>query len=166
VANNKSSATSPKKKTLTGQDMSVGIVVSDWNTSITKALLKGALNTLKKNGVQEKNIIIKHVPGSFELPLGAQLIEESFHPDAIICLGCVIKGETSHYDYICSSVSEGIMQLNLKFSKPFIFGVLTCNDNQQAIDRAGGIIGNKGEEAAHTAIAMVALKLELSPKKS
>ena len=166
MANNKSSATSPRKKTLNGKEISIGIVVADWNVAITKALLKGALNILKKNGVLEKNIFVKHVPGSFELPLGAQLMEETFHPDAIICLGCVIKGETSHYDYICSSVSNGIMQLNLKFSKPFIFGVLTCNDNQQAIDRAGGIMGNKGEEAAHAALAMVALKKEIAQKES
>jgi len=166
VANFKSSATSRRKNTLSGKDMTIGIVVSEWNPDITKALLKGALNILKKNGVLEKNIIVKYVPGSFELPLGAQLLEEAHHPDAIICLGCVIKGETSHYDYICSSVSNGIMQLNLKFSKPFIFGVLTCNTNQQATDRAGGIMGNKGEEAAHTAIAMVLLKKEILPKKS
>lgn len=166
MANNKSSATTTRKNSLSGVNMQIGIVVSDWNLSITNALLKGALKTLKKNGVQEKNITVKHVPGSFELPLGAQLMEEAFHPDAIICLGCVIRGETSHYDYICSSVSNGIMQLNLKFNKPFIFGVLTCNDNQQAIDRAGGIMGNKGEEAAFTAISMVALQLELFNKKS
>ena len=152
--------------------MTIGIVVSEWNPDITKALLKGAYKILMKNFVLEDNIIVKYVPGSFELPLGAQLLEEAHHPDAIICLGCVIKGETTHYDYICSSVSNGIMQLNLKFSKPFIFGVLTCNTNQQATDRAGGILGNKGEEAAYTAMAMVELamsldiKQELSTKKS
>ncbi len=166
MANFKSATASRRNNSVLGKDMTIGIVVSEWNPSITKALLKGALSVLKKNGVQEKSITISHVPGSFELPLAAQLLEEKNHPDAIICLGCVIKGETTHYDYICSAVSQGIMQLNLKFSKPFIFGVLTCNDNQQAMDRAGGIMGNKGEEAAHTALAMVALKKEITTKKA
>ncbi len=166
MTNFKSSATARRKNTLSGKDMHIGIVVSEWNETITKALLKGALNTLKKNGVPEKNIMVKTVPGSFELPLGAQMIEEKFHPDAVICLGCVIKGETTHYDYICASVADGIMQLNLKYTKPFVFAVLTCNNNQQAMDRAGGIMGNKGEEAALTAIAMVALKRELAQTKS
>ena len=147
------------------KEMRFGIIVSQWNQTITKALLKGALAALKKQGVPDKNIIVKQVPGSFELPLGAQLLEESHHPDAVICLGCVIQGETPHFDYICNAVSEGIMNLNLKYSKPFIFGVLTCNNRQQAVDRSGGIMGNKGEEAALTAISMVALKQELAAKK-
>ena len=157
MANFKSSASPRRKNSLAGKDLTFGIVVSEWNPTITKALLKGALSVLKKNGVPEKNITVEFVPGSFELPLAAQLIQEKLHTDAVICLGCVIKGETTHYDYICSAVSQGLMQLNLKFGKPFIFGVLTCNNNQQAMDRAGGIMGNKGEEAANAALAMVEL---------
>jgi 6,7-dimethyl-8-ribityllumazine synthase len=165
LSNLKESPNSGKNNIPSAKNMQFGIVVSQWNSSITKALLKGALAALKKHGVPDNNIIVKHVPGSFELPFGSQLIQETQQTDAIICLGCVIQGETPHFDYICNAVSEGIMNLNLKYSKPFIFGVLTCTNRQQAIDRSGGIMGNKGEEAALTAISMVALKQELSQKK-
>ena len=164
MSNLKDSPKADKNTIPTAKDMRFGIVVSQWNSTVTKALLKGALALLKKQGVPDKNIIVKQVPGSFELPLAAQLLQESQHTDAIICLGCVIQGETPHFDYICNAVSQGIMNLNLKYSKPFIFGVLTCNNRQQAIDRSGGIMGNKGEEAALTAISMIALKKELTPK--
>lgn len=134
--------------------MKFGIAVSEWNSSITDALLNGALSTLKKYNVEEDNIYIQYVPGSFELPLGAQFIAESFNPDAVICLGCVIQGETRHFDFICQGVTQGIMDLNLKYNKPFIFGVLTTDTMEQALDRAGGKHGNKGVEAAITAIKM------------
>ncbi|MEI6817609.1 MAG: 6,7-dimethyl-8-ribityllumazine synthase [Bacteroidota bacterium] len=159
---------SPKKGKVDIQNLKnvkVGIIVSEWNPVITKALLKGSITALKKAGLAEANILVNYVPGSYELPLGAQLLEESSHPDGIICLGCVIQGETPHFDYICSAVSEGIMKLNFKYSKPFVFGVLTCNDYQQAMDRSGGIKGNKGEEAAYTALKMIELKQQLSSKK-
>lgn len=141
--------------------MRFGIVVSDWNTKVTWSLLDAAVNTLKKHGATDKNIIIKHVPGSFELTLGAQFLAEYDDLDAIICLGCVIQGETPHFTYICQGVTQGITQLNLDYNIPFIFGVLTTNSMQQAIDRAGGKLGNKGDEAAVTAIKMAALQREI-----
>lgn len=134
-----------------------GIVVSEWNTEITHALLNGALNTLKKHGTLERNIEIVHVPGSFELTFGARLLAEKEEFDAVICLGSVIQGETPHFDYICQGVSHGITELNLEYDIPVIFGVLTTNNMQQALDRAGGKHGNKGDEAAVTAIKMAAL---------
>ncbi len=140
------------------KDMRFGIVVSEWNIEVTKKLLDGAYNTLIKHEAKEKNIVVKWVPGSFELPLGAQLMAESNKFDAIICLGCVIQGETRHFDFICSSVSQAIMNLGLEYNLPFIFGVLTPNNQEQAQDRAGGQYGNKGDEAAVTAIKMVSLQ--------
>jgi 6,7-dimethyl-8-ribityllumazine synthase len=141
-------------------DMRFGIVVSDWNMEVTWALLEGAVKTLKKHGTATRNIVIKHVPGSFELTLGAQFLAEYDDLDAIICLGCVIQGETPHFTYICQGVTQGITQLNLEYNLPFIFGVLTTLDQQQAVDRAGGKHGNKGDEAAVTAIKMAALQRE------
>ena len=138
--------------------MSFGIVVASWNEKITGALLQGAVNTLHKHNAKEENIIIKWVPGSFELTLGAQYFAEYSNVDAIIVLGCVIQGETRHFDFICQGVTQGITELNLKYNKPFIFGLLTTDNQQQAEDRAGGKHGNKGDEAAITAIQMLGLK--------
>lgn len=134
-----------------------GIVVSEWNMEITNALLKGAIETLQKHGVTEENIEISHVPGSFELTFGARLFAERDDLDSVISLGCVIRGETPHFDFICQSVSHGITELNMEYDIPVIFGVLTTNNMQQAKDRAGGKYGNKGDEAAITAIKMAAL---------
>lgn len=142
-------------------DMRFGIVVSDWNKDVTFALLSGAVNTLKKHGATEKNIVVKHVPGSFELTLGAQWLAEYDDLDGVICLGCVIQGETPHFTYICQSVTQGITQLNLDYNIPFIFGVLTTLNHQQAVDKAGGRYGNKGDEAAITAIKMAALQRDI-----
>lgn len=139
----------------------IGIVVSDWNYDITGALLDGAKKTLLKHGVSEEDIIIRHVPGSFELTLGAQFFAEYDDLDAIICLGCIIQGETPHFTYICQGVTHGITQLNLDYNIPFIFGILTTETHQQAAERAGGIHGNKGDEAAITAIKMAALQREM-----
>jgi 6,7-dimethyl-8-ribityllumazine synthase len=139
-----------------------GIVVSDWNSEITFALLDGAVNTLQKHGALPENILVRHVPGSFELTLGAQLIAEDEDVDSVICLGCVIQGETPHFTYICQGVTMGITQLNIDYNIPFIFGVLTTSDLQQAKDRSGGKLGNKGDEAAITAIKMAALQKGLS----
>lgn len=141
--------------------MRFGIVVSDWNREITEVLQEGAAKTLKKHGATDSNIVIKHVPGSFELTLGAQFLAEYDDLDAIICLGCVIKGETPHFDYICQSVTYGITKLNLEYNIPFVFGVLTTLNREQALDRAGGKYGNKGIEAAVTAIKMAALQFEM-----
>ncbi len=140
------------------ENMRFGVIVSEWNHEITSRLLEGAVSTLKKYGAAENDIIINHVPGSFELPLGAQFIAEYDDVDAVICLGCVIQGETPHFTYICQGVTQGIMQLNLEYNIPFIFGVLTTDNQQQAVDRAGGKLGNKGDEAAITAIKMAALQ--------
>lgn len=135
-----------------------GIVWSEWNHEITHALKEGAVNTLVANGALRENITVREVPGSFELTLGAQYMAEFTNVDAIICLGCVIQGETRHFDFICEAVANGITNLNIKYNKPFIFGVLTPDNHQQAADRAGGKHGNKGDEAAVTAIKMLALR--------
>jgi 6,7-dimethyl-8-ribityllumazine synthase len=142
-------------------NMKFGIVVAEWNPEVTFALANGAVETLQKHGAKENQIVIKYVPGSFELPLGAQFLAEYENVDAVIILGCVIQGETRHFDYICEGVTQGIKDLNLKYNKPFIFGLLTTNNQQQALDRAGGKHGNKGDEAAVTAIKMVDLKRSL-----
>jgi 6,7-dimethyl-8-ribityllumazine synthase len=142
-------------------EMRFGIVVADWNSQVTSLLLNGTVETLKKHGAKDSEIVIKHVPGSFELTLGAQFLAEYDDLDAIICLGCVIQGETPHFTYICQSVTYGITELNLDYNIPFIFGVLTTLDLEQAMARAGGIHGNKGDEAAITAIKMAALQREM-----
>ena len=141
-----------------GTGMRIGIVVSTWNTEITEAMFQGANETLIKTGVKESDIVRKNVPGSFELPLGAKFLLNSIKADAIICIGCIIQGETRHFDFICQAVSSGIMQLGLEFNVPVIFGILTTDTLQQAIDRSGGKHGNKGIEAAVSAIQMIALK--------
>lgn len=135
--------------------MVFGIVVSEWNQDITSGLLNGAYSTLVGNGVKKDNIIVKSVPGAFELPLGAQTFFEKTNVDAVICLGSVIQGETKHFDFVCEGTAMGIKDVSLKYNKPVIFGVLTDNTQQQAIDRSGGKHGNKGDEAAVTAIKMV-----------
>jgi 6,7-dimethyl-8-ribityllumazine synthase len=140
-----------------GHGMKFGIVVSEWNYEVTGALASGAVDTLKKHGVQDDDIFVNHVPGSFELTLGGQFFAEYTDVDAIILLGCVIQGETRHFDFICQGVAKGATDLNIKYNLPVIFGVLTTDNQQQALDRAGGRLGNKGDEAAYTAIKMVAL---------
>ncbi len=140
------------------ENMRFGIVVAEWNNQITFALAEGAVKTLEKHGASSENILVKYVPGTFELPLGAQYFAEMENVDAVILLGCVIQGETRHFDFICQGVTQGTIDLNLKYNKPFIFGVLTTDNEQQALDRAGGIHGNKGDEAAVTAIKMIGLK--------
>lgn len=140
------------------QSMKFGIILAEWNSSVTEALLNGAVSTLKECNVKEENIIIKYVPGSIELTAGAKLFAEKTDVDAVISIGCVVEGETKHFDYVCESVVHGITELNLKYPIPFIFCVLTTSTLQQALDRAGGKHGNKGSECALTAIRMVELK--------
>ena len=135
-------------------ELSIGIVVAEWNMDVNTKLLQGAVETLQKHGVLEKNIIINYVPGSFALPYGARVMAENYDVDAIIVIGTVIQGETPHFTYICQSVSYGVTELNLSYDLPFIFGLLTVNTKEQAMDRAGGKYGNKGVEAAITAIKM------------
>ncbi|RAI95290.1 6,7-dimethyl-8-ribityllumazine synthase [Algoriphagus yeomjeoni] len=132
-----------------------GIIVSEWNEDVTEALYSGAYQTLLENGAKKGNIIRKNVPGSFELTLAAQWLAQEESIDAVICLGCVIQGETKHFDFICDAVAHGITNVGLKYNKPVIFGVLTPNTQQQAMDRAGGKHGNKGDEAAITAVKML-----------
>lgn len=144
-------------KVPSGEGKSFGIVVSEWNRKITFELLLGASDTLKKHGVKEENIFVKFVPGSFELPFAAKKLAEEHDVSAVICLGCVIKGETDHDIYINHSVAFAIQQLNIEYNIPFIFGLLTPNNEEQALDRAGGKHGNKGIEAAVTALKMAAI---------
>jgi 6,7-dimethyl-8-ribityllumazine synthase len=140
---------------------SFGIVVSEWNQDITSNLLKGALQALKKAGVSKKNIQIVWVPGSFELAHGAQLLIESKEVDAVICLGSIIKGETPHFDFVSQATAQGIMNVGLQYAIPVIFGVLTDSNHEQAKARSGGKLGNKGVEAAVTAMKMAALREKL-----
>jgi 6,7-dimethyl-8-ribityllumazine synthase len=142
--------------------MRFGIVVAEWNAEITGALAQGAFKTLIEKGAEESDISVHYVPGTFELPTGAQFLLEFNKPDAVICIGCVIQGDTKHFDFICNAASAGIMDLNLKYNTPVIFGVLTPNTLEQAQDRAGGKHGNKGDEAAVTAIKMVDLKRSIN----
>jgi len=141
--------------------MKFAIVVSDWNSEVTHALLSGASELLLNCGAEENNIQIIHVPGSFELPVAAEWMARKKVFDAVICLGCVIQGETRHFDFISQAVADGIMKVGLDHAIPVLFGVLTTNNIDQALARAGGKHGNKGVEAAATAILMVSAKKTL-----
>ncbi|WP_462267819.1 6,7-dimethyl-8-ribityllumazine synthase [Mucilaginibacter sp.] len=134
-----------------------GIVVAEWNAEITNALYQGAYHSLINYGAVAENIYTYPVPGSFELTSGADILLQKLDLDAVICLGCVIQGETRHFDFICQAVANGVSNVSIKHHKPVIFGVLTTDNQQQAIDRAGGKHGNKGDEAAVTAIKMAHL---------
>ena len=136
------------------------IIVSEWNEEVTEALYQAALETLVNHGAEKAKIIRKNVPGSFELSLAAQWMAQQEEVDSVICIGCVIQGETRHFDFICNAVAQGITHVSLKYNKPVIFGVLTPNTKKQALDRAGGKYGNKGDEAAITAIKMLGFHIE------
>ena len=135
-------------------DFRIGIVVSEWNSDVTNGLLEGALQTLIDCGVSEQDISVYKVPGSFELIYGAKKVQSS-GVDAVITIGCVIQGETKHFDYVCAGVTHGIKDLNIYHDVPVIFCVLTDNNKQQSLDRSGGKHGNKGVEAAITALKMI-----------
>tara|TARA_B110000459_G_scaffold43317_1_gene47614 strand:+ start:10437 stop:10910 length:474 start_codon:yes stop_codon:yes gene_type:complete len=139
------------------KDFRFGIVVSEWNPDITENLQKGAIETLLDCGARQENIISWVVPGSFELVYGCKKMLETLQLDAIIAIGNVIQGETKHFDFVCNGVTQGIVDLNVKYSTPVIFCVLTDNSKQQSIDRSGGKFGNKGIESAVTAIKMASL---------
>ena len=141
-----------------GADFKFGIVTAQWNAEITGALYNGAVLLLEKQGVKPENIIDITVPGSFELTSGADILLSKKEVDAVICLGCVIQGETPHFDFICNAVANGVTQVSVKYNKPVIFGVLTTNTLEQAQARSGGKHGNKGEEAAATALLMAELQ--------
>jgi len=158
------SARSPKdskEQIPTGAGRKIGIAVSDWNRTVTDALLEGCHKTLLDHGVHEEDIKVIRVPGSFELPMGAKLLMGRTRFDAVICLGCLVKGETKHDEYISQSVANGIMQLSLMSNTPVIFGVLTTNSIEQAEARAGGAHGHKGVDAAEAALQMAALRKDL-----
>jgi 6,7-dimethyl-8-ribityllumazine synthase len=140
--------------------LKIAIVAANWNNDVTYELRDGAFETLTHAGLIEKNIAMSYVPGTFELVLGAiYFCEQKF--DAVICLGCVIQGDTPHFTFICDAVANGIMNLNIKYQIPVIFGVLTTNTLKQAQERSGGKHGNKGVEAAATALQMIALEQSL-----
>lgn len=141
-----------------GADFKIGIVVSEWNDSITLNLLEGAKNALLENGVKEQNIIVRFVPGAYELPLGSQFMCENETIDGVIAIGAVIQGETKHFDFVCEAATLGIKDVNLKFNTPISFCLLTDNTMQQSIDRSGGKHGNKGIECAIACLKMIALK--------
>ena len=140
----------------------IGIVVSEWNAEVTEALKNGALETLLKYGAKKEDITLRYVPGSFELPMGAQMMFDADEDlEAVICLGCIIQGETRHFEFIANATANGIMNVGREYGSPVIFGILTTNDMQQAMDRAGGKHGNKGVEAAVTCIKMLAVERSL-----
>jgi len=146
-------------------EIKIAVIISEWNLDITDSLRKAAVDTLIENGISKENVFEFWVPGAFELPLGTKIANDQQNPDALICLGCVIKGETDHDKYISQSVAGGLQSLNLAFSKPVVFGLLTPNTKEQAEERAGGSYGNKGVEAAYTALRMLELKRIQTKKK-
>jgi 6,7-dimethyl-8-ribityllumazine synthase len=149
----------------TTRKVTIGIIVSEWNAPITSALLKGAQSTLAAQGIKASQIKIYHVPGSFELSAAASMLFKSINAiDAIICLGCVIQGETRHFEFISQAVANGITQVAIDYNSPVIFGVLTCDTMEQAEARAGGKHGNKGVEAAISCLKMLMLQDKIYSK--
>lgn len=141
-----------------GSKYKIGVIAAEWNPEVTDAMLQGAVQTLRENGVKEENLIVRRVPGTYELSTAADLLLTRTDADAVICIGCVIQGKTRHFEFICQAVSQGLTNASLKHGKPVIFSVLTTNTMQQALDRAGGRHGNKGVEGAVTALKMIAFK--------
>ena len=137
-----------------GKGYRIGVVAAEWNPGVTDALLKGAVDTLLEHGVTEDKLMVRRVPGTFELSSAADMMLHYHNLDAVICIGCVIQGETRHFEFICQAVSQGITNVALKHGRPVIFSVLTTNTMEQALDRAGGKHGNKGDECAIVAIKM------------
>lgn len=147
-----------------GSQFKIGIVISEWNSQITENLAKGAIDTLITNQVKNDNINVRYVPGTFELPLGAQYLCEYLDLDGVIAIGTVIQGETKHFDYVCEGATKGLTDVNLKYNIPVSFCVLTDNNIQQSIERSGGKHGNKGVECAVACLKMIALKKDLEKK--
>lgn len=156
------SSTATKENLVAADEFYIGIVVAKWNSEITEKLLDGAISTLLRAGCKRENIIVKRVPGAFELPMAAQMMIAHYPKlDGVIALGCVIRGGTPHFEYVSSGTTNGIMQVQLNTFTPIAFGLLTVDDMEQAQDRAGGKYGNKGDEAAATLIEMIALDIEM-----
>ena len=143
------------------EKLKIGIVVAEWNLQITSSLLDSCIETLKAHHINQDNILVKWVPGSFELPLAAQWMFEYHNVDAVACLGCIIKGETPHFHYISEAVSLAISQLNLKYNRMVSFGIITAEEERHAVERVGGEKGNKGEEAAMALLKMLKIQAEL-----
>lgn len=138
-----------------GSPWTIAVVAAEWNPQITDAMLDGAVSTLQQNGVKRENIRVYRVPGTYELSYAADTLAELDAIDAVICIGCVIQGETRHFEFICQAVSQGLTNVSLANHKPIIFSVLTCDTMEQALDRAGGRHGNKGVEGAIAALKML-----------
>ncbi|MBO4905582.1 MAG: 6,7-dimethyl-8-ribityllumazine synthase [Bacteroidaceae bacterium] len=139
------------------EGLSVGIVVADWNDRYTYSMLEATKRTLLAHGIHENDILVKHVPGSFELVYGCKWMLTHNSVDAVIAIGCVIRGDTPHFDYICQGTTQGLTELNLQGDIPVIYGLLTCNTAEQAEARCGGVLGNKGDECAIAAIKMASI---------
>ncbi len=163
---NKNLSQYDKTKLPSAKDFRFGIVVSEWNDQVTEGLCKGAFDALLDCGVRNENIIRWNVPGSFELIYGAKRMIKTQNVDCVITIGCVIKGETMHFEFVCEGVTQGIKDLNVVSDVPVIFCVLTDNTEQQSIDRSGGIHGNKGTEAAIAAIKMAYLRKTSGSQKA
>jgi 6,7-dimethyl-8-ribityllumazine synthase len=151
-------AYTPVSRKFSVKNKRIGIAVAQWHNDITEKLLKGALEVLNNGGIKASDVVIMQAPGSFELPLTAQWLIKDSGVDAVLCLGCIIKGETPHFDYISQAVANGIMNVGLEHNIPIIFGVLTTNTLQQAKERSGGKHGNKGADAAVAALEMLEAK--------
>ncbi len=155
--NNNLSAFDPKKVP-SGRGKKIGVVISEWNAEITEGLKEGAIEVLLECGTYPRDILTEYVPGTFELPLGAQFLLESKGVDAVIAIGCVVRGETAHFDYVCQGATQGIQEVGLHYNKPVMFCVLTDDTIEQSRARSGGKYGNKGTEAAVGALKMLSLK--------
>jgi 6,7-dimethyl-8-ribityllumazine synthase len=141
-----------------GADFKVGIVVSEWNDTITNNLFEGAKQALLDNGVSQSNILVRYVPGAFELPLASQFMLDNTDVDGVVAIGVVIQGETRHFDFVCQGATQGLMNVMLEYNSPVSFCLLTDNNIQQSIDRSGGVHGNKGIECAIACLKMIAMK--------
>lgn len=144
-----------------GAPYRIAVVAAEWNPEVTDAMMNGAVETLLANGVKENNLTVLRVPGTYELSHAANILAQRDDIDAVVCIGCVIQGETRHFEFICQAVSQGLTNVSLRTNKPVIFSVLTCDTMQQALDRAGGCHGNKGVEGAVTALKMCKLNKEI-----
>lgn len=147
-----------------GKEYKIGVIAAEWNPEVTNAMLQGAVDTLREHSVAEENITVKRVPGTFELTSAADMMLHYNNLDAVICIGCVIQGETRHFEFICQAVSQGITNVAIKHEKPVIFSVLTTDNMEQALARAGGKHGNKGVEGAIAALKMIAYRKSLIPE--
>lgn len=147
-----------------GSPYTIGVIAAEWNPEVTDAMMHGAVDTLAEHGVKDDNIIVRRVPGTFELSSAADMMLRHLHVDAVICIGCVIQGETRHFEFICQAVSQGLTNVALKHERPVIFSVLTTDTMEQALARSGGKHGNKGVEGAVTALKMLAFKNSITPE--